>query len=178
MRALVGYESMYGNTRKVAEAIATGLAETAEVDVVPVRDMTMEQLDGSDLFVIGAPTHAHSLPRASSRKEAVAKAGGANGLVAEPTAEESGVREWLDVVSLGGARVAAFDTRVDMHPWVTGRASRTILRQMRRNGGLPVAPAESFLVDKDSTLRPGELDRARAWGESLAALMVPIPSEH
>lgn len=70
MRAVIVYESMFGSTRYVAEAIAEGLADCAEVSVVPVAHANAEVLDGVDLLVVGAPTHLHGLPRPSSRRMA------------------------------------------------------------------------------------------------------------
>ena len=63
MRAVIVYESMFGSTRKVAEAIAEGLADCAEVSVVPVTSADARILDGADLVVVGGPTHTHGMSR-------------------------------------------------------------------------------------------------------------------
>jgi hypothetical protein len=34
----------------------------------------------------------------------------------------------------------------------------------------------SFLVDRDSTLEPGQIDRAREWGAELAAALNAAPA--
>jgi hypothetical protein len=73
MRAVVVYESMYGNTHLVADAIATGLATACQVDVVPVERADRQVLDGADLVVVGGPTHAHGMTRASTREAAIAR---------------------------------------------------------------------------------------------------------
>ena len=70
MRALVVYESMYGNTRAVAGDIADGLRADYEVTVVPAAEATAELVAGADLLVAGAPTHMHGLSSASSRRMA------------------------------------------------------------------------------------------------------------
>ena len=75
MRAVVAYESMYGNTRRVADAIADGLRSTCSVTVVPVSRLEREALDTVDLIVIGGPTHVRGMSRASTRKAAVEAAG-------------------------------------------------------------------------------------------------------
>ena len=169
MRALICYESMYGNTRHVAEAIGDGLRPTMAVSVVPVGTVANEDLEGFDLLVVGAPTHAHGLPRTSSRKEAVARASAPDDPRSiEPGADAQGVREWLDGLGTLEMAVATFDTRVDMSPILTGRASKGIAKRMRRLGAVEASPPESFLVLKDDTLKPGEVDRARAWGAQLA----------
>ena len=61
MRTLVVYESMFGNTRAIAEAVAAGLTEAAEVVLVPVREVTPAHVHSADLIVVGGPTHAHGL---------------------------------------------------------------------------------------------------------------------
>ena len=70
MRALVVYESMYGNTHLVADAIAVGLAPLGAVEVVPVGGATDAVLAGADLLVVGGPTHVHGMSSAMSRKGA------------------------------------------------------------------------------------------------------------
>jgi flavorubredoxin len=57
MKALVVYESMFGNTRQIAEAIAAGLAESVDVAAVEVSEATAEAAEGADLLVAGGPTH-------------------------------------------------------------------------------------------------------------------------
>lgn len=90
-------------------------------------------------------------------------------LVLEPGAETApGVVEWL--AGLGDLRVRAapFDTRLNGIAFFTGHASRSIARALGRHGAEMLAPPESFLVAKDKLLA-GALERARAWGEHLAA---------
>ena len=105
MTALVLYESMFGNTRRIAEAIGDGLAEVTDVrvDLVSaVADLT------ADLVVIGAPTHAHSLPRPSSREDAATWSRDAEKhLALEPDAAAPGVREWLDALTTAPVAWAA-----------------------------------------------------------------------
>jgi menaquinone-dependent protoporphyrinogen IX oxidase len=70
MRALVVYESMYGNTREIASNIADGFRVGYEVTLVPVARATAELVAGADLLVVGAPTHRHGLSSAASRQQA------------------------------------------------------------------------------------------------------------
>lgn len=87
---------------------------------------------------------------------------------------EPGLREWLVDLTPGAAHaVAAFDTRLDRTPWLTGAASHGIARRMRRHG-LDVVATESFLVDDaEGPLAAGELKRARAWGAELLSAFSP-----
>jgi hypothetical protein len=88
MRALIVYESMYGNTHIVADHIAEGLRSGAEVSVVPVDDATRDAVLGADLVVVGGPTHAHGMTTEWSRKAAVdAAAKPGSGLEVGPDAE-------------------------------------------------------------------------------------------
>jgi Flavodoxin domain len=173
MRAVVAYESMYGNTRIVAEAIADGLRSTCSVTVVPVSHLEREQLDTAELIVIGAPTHVHGMSRANTRKaalEAAEKPG--SGLSVEPNGQASGVREWLGSLERLNVQAAVFDTRIKMPAVVSGRASRGIAKELRRHSATLLTKPESFLVTKDNQLLPGEEDRARTWGRQLATALV------
>jgi flavodoxin len=166
MHALVVYESVYGNTRAIAEAIAEGLGGAP---VVPVSRADAEQLQ-PELLVVGGPTHMHGIASTRSRQMAVEAAHEDAGTHVEPdAAAEPGLRAVLrDLPSVSGSRAAAFDTRLDKAPWFTGLASRGIERRLRHHG-YDVIATESFLVEEsEGPLEDGELERARAWGEQLA----------
>ena len=171
MRAVVVFESMYGNTRQVAEHIGEGLRGAAvEVTVLPVSLATRDALEWADLVVVGGPTHAHALSRPSTRKSALEQAA-AHGLDAEHVDGAVGLREWFERLSnVRDVAAAAFDTRLDAPKLVTGQASRGIAVRLRRHGFTVVTDPESFLVDKRTALVPGELTRAVAWGRRLAEL--------
>lgn len=170
MKAIVVYESMFGATRSVAEAVAEGLGSAGQVRVARAADVEAGALEGVDLLVVGAPTHAWSMPRPSTRQGApgyTRKPG--SDLAVEPgAATDPGVREWIESLTGVSQSVAAFDTRFAMPALLTGRASRAILRSLCRKGARRLVPAESFLVDKKSHLLTGQLERARSWGSELA----------
>ena len=91
-------------------------------------------------------------------------------LTLDEHAPGEGLRAWLGTLHGDAIAVAAaFDTRIDASSMLTGRASKGIEKRLRRAGYKMVAEPESFLVDKRSRLVPGEVSRARAWGETLAA---------
>ena len=162
-RALVVYESMFGNTRRIAEAVADGLSTSATVDVVEVG--ASSSLDEVDLLVVGGPTHAFGLSRSSTRESAADQAVG--GIVSTGI----GLREWLDALDNRHptARVAAFDTRMKA-ALLSGSAARRALAKLRRLGFDPAARPESFAVTgMRGPLRDGEVDRARKWGVRIAA---------
>jgi len=175
MRALVVFESMFGNTRDVAQGVADGLGTGAEVDLMEVGTAP-EQLDpGVGLLVVGGPTQAFGMSRPGTRADAE------KGTVEPVVSAGIGVREWLERLRTAptGIAAAAFDTRIGS-PRVPGSAARGAHRRLRSLGFLMVAPAESFFVKgKTGPLEPGEIERARSWGEELGRLMaaqVPTPS--
>lgn len=176
MRAVVVYESMFGNTHQVADAIGDGLRPDFEVRVVPVSEASADVLDGADLVVVGGPTHLHGLSRASSRRSAVDAAAQAdNGPTPEPGAAGPGLREWFR--SLGhypvSVKAAAFDTRLHRPVAMTGQASKKVDRKLRAHGFDVVTGPKSFLVTGQATLEPHETERARAWAAGLRALCNP-----
>jgi len=172
MRVVIVYESMFGNTHLIADAIAKGLAPGNVITVVPVAEAGRELLDRADLVVVGGPTHVHGMSRARSRASAVEMAHKEGShLTLDASAEGPGLRDWLARLGQIRTRGAAFDTRLAGTPMLTGRASKTIAKLLEGHGIALLAPAESFLVTKDNQLRPGERDRAGQWGRELAALL-------
>ena len=171
MNALIVYESMFGNTRKLAEAIADALQSTGvDTTVTPAHEAPSD-LSDYRLIVVGAPTHAHSLPRAKSRIEAADWAADpTKKLTLEPTAGSTGVREWLGGVMLvGNPRFAVFSTRADIPRIFSGDACAAIAKGLRRHLADVDARAD-FLVGLDNHLLDGEEDRAREWAASLIAV--------
>ena len=174
MRAVVVYESMYGNTHQVADAIGAGLKSAFDVSVVPVSEVSAAVLADADLVVVGGPTHAHGMSRASTRKAAVEAADKpVGGLKVEPDAAGPGLREWFDSLGHYEVKAAAFDTKMHGPAALTGRASRGVTRLLRAHGFDVVAEPESFLVTKQDRLDPEETTRARDWGTKLAAGIAP-----
>jgi hypothetical protein len=162
MRSLVVYESWFGNTRRIAEEIAAGLAHEGQVDLVTVDD-PLPPLEDVDLLVVGAPTHVHGLSSKRSREGAFTQ--GAHG---EPGI---GVRGWIDALpdGFGGPRAAAFDTRANKPVLLVGSAARGIARRLRDHGyRLAIEPQSFFVKGTPGPLEPGELERASEWGRKLA----------
>jgi len=169
MSALVVYESVYGNTRRIAEAIAEGLEPLGSVKAQSVHETADADLDTVDLLVVGGPTHMHGLTSSLSRRMAV-QAGEEDGAELEPGAQDKrGLRQWLAERSGEGREAAAFDTRLDRSPKLTGAASHGIARRLHGGGYELVGEPESFFVeDAEGPLAAGELERARSWGAPLA----------
>lgn len=163
MKAMVVYESMFGNTEEVAHAIAAGLSGHVSTYVVRASDELSELDKEIDLVVLGGPTHAFSMSRPKTREDAVRQG-------AAPAFAGRGIREFL-----GGSRaqtwrgpVATFDTRVAKVCHMPGSAARKAAAVARRQGHKLVADPVSFYVaDIHGPLLSGELQRAREWGDRL-----------
>ena len=112
MRALVVYESMYGNTHEIARNIADGLRSNYEVTLVPVAEATADLVAGADLLVAGAPTHVHGLPSVATRRMAARAAEDGSALRLDPDAGDPGLPEWLNDLGHRDGLAAAFDTRI------------------------------------------------------------------
>ena len=152
MKALVIYDSVYGNTQKIAQAIGDGL--TGEVKVVPVGDMNASELRSFDLLIVGSPVH-----------------GG------RATPSIDAFLQQLPSHSLEGKSVAAFDTRFEAEEQGIGLrilmsviryAAQRIARDLAKKGGRLVAEPEGFIVEqKEGPLKQGELERAGHWAKAM-----------
>ncbi|MEV4642935.1 flavodoxin domain-containing protein [Actinoplanes sp. NPDC049548] len=161
MKALIVFESMYGNTCSIAQAVADGLRAGYDVSVADVTEMP--RADGMDLVVVGGPTHAFGMTRPSTRQDAAR-----HGTV-RPDAVAVGLREYFACSPvLPGVPAAAFDTKINK-PLIPGSAARKAQKELRRLGCRIVLPAESFRVTGTTgPLVEGECERARRWGAALA----------
>jgi flavodoxin len=153
MKAIVVYDSVFGNTEQVARAIGAALG--AEVPVRKVSEAAAADVAGVELFVVGSPTRAFS-----------------------PTPAIKAFLAGLPAGSLAGAKVAAFDTRADVkevnNRFLTfmvklfGYAAPALAKRAQKKGGALAAAPEGFIVSgTEGPLREGELDRAAAWAKGL-----------
>ena len=99
MTALVVFESMFGNTKLIADAVAEGLARHLPVEQVEVGTAPTVIGGEVELLVVGGPTHAFGLSRSGTRQSAAQQA--EDGLVSDGI----GLREWLGVLQKGAADV-------------------------------------------------------------------------
>jgi len=166
MKVLVVYESMYGNTAAVGEAIAAALrGQGLEVDDSLVSRIEPAVAAGVDLLIVGGPTHIHGMSRAGTRKTATEDE---KNTFAEATLTP-GLREWMDGLPSGTERLAAaFDTRIDKPALITGSAAKGIAKRLERHGYRLVVGPESFLVSTTNALLEGETDRATTWSSQIA----------
>ena len=161
MKAVVVYESLWGNTAAIADAIAEGIGEDAQAmttDAVPI-----EAIADADLIVAGAPVLAFSLPTDTMRNSVATSEAGAP---TPPDLAHPSLRSWLDALPAGTGRCAAFETRIW---WSPRGATGDIEKRFERAGYRIIAKAHKFVVkEKYGPLREGEAERARQWGRELA----------
>jgi flavodoxin I len=155
MKALVVYDSKFGNTEQIAKAAGAALAPQAEVTVVNVAEVTPGQLVGVDLLLVGSPTWG-----------------------SRPTPAITRWLKGLPSQGLKGVQVAGFDTRGDMSQvdsrfvtalvGILGFAAKPISARLEKKGGTVAVQPEGFIVvDREGPLREGELERAAAWARQI-----------
>ncbi len=159
MKTLIVYFSKFGNTRRIAQAMAETIKQAGDTRVVSIEQFTAADLEGVDLVVLGSPTHGFTVPEAVRSTLAALPAG-----------------------ILAGKSVAAFDTTVRPWPLRLFRAASKLLRQLSQLGGKPVAQPGTFFVRTSSTqgtgerdlLLAGQLDLAQEWaGQILQQFKTP-----
>jgi len=163
MKAIVVYESLWGNTAAIAKAIAEGIGpgaralSTAEANVA----ITAE----ADLIIAGAPVMAFRLPTDMVRKGVGEDKKHANH---PPNLSAPSMRSWLAALPKGKGKAAAFDTQFKWSPSATG----AIIKGLERAGYQKAAKPQKFIVKGTyGPLKEGELERANAWGKELGKLM-------
>ena len=161
MKAVVVYESLWGNTAAIARAIAAGLGPDAQA--LSTAEATPEALAGAGLLVAGSPLFAFQLPTDKIRETIRGKAAT---FPAPPDLSHPALRTWLESLPHGQGRAAAFETRLW---WSPGGATGAILKALKTAGYEPLARGKRFRVaGMTGPLKAGELERARDWGQRLA----------
>lgn len=160
MNFLVLYDSFFGNTQKIAQAIVDELKQQHVGTIVKVDTANINQLQHLDLLFVGSPTRAFS-----------------------PSPAMTAFLKGLPSQSLAGVKVAVFDTRIapeDIKPklvgWaikLAGYADKKIISLLKPSGADVILPGEGFLVsESEGPLKEGELVRATAWANSIIAGIV------
>ena len=162
MKAIVVYESLWGNTAAVARAIAEGIG--GDTRAVPTDQVSPEEVADAYLVVAGAPVLGFRLATEEMR-ENVAR--GELGAPRPPDLSHPSLRGWLERLPRGRGRSAAFETRIW---WSPRGATGDIEKAFAKAGYEPLGEPGKFVVrNKYGPLRGGEISRARAWGAALAS---------
>jgi hypothetical protein len=164
MKAVVVYESHWGNTEAIARAIAAGFGP--EADALTTDEASDARLEDADLVVAGAPLIAFGLPSDITRAGIAAESDKAP---SPPDLSHQSMQTWLEKLPWGRGRSAVFETRFR---WSPGGATGAIGRALETAGYRPVGKAHRFVVKgKYGPLRVGELELAREWGAELAQML-------
>jgi hypothetical protein len=164
MKAVVVYESHWGNTEAIAHAVAAGFGPEAEV---LTTDQALDSaLTGADLVVAGAPLIAFGLPSEKTRGGVAAESAKAP---TPPDLSHPSMSAWLDSLPRGHGHSASFETRMR---WSPGGATGAIDRGLEGAGYRSLGKGRRFIVKgKYGPLRDGEIELARQWGTELAEMM-------
>jgi flavodoxin len=156
MNSILVYDSLYGNTEKIALSIENELIKQGDTNMVRVGNFTIDMLSGSELLVVGSPT--------------------------QQLRPSAAIRDFLERIPSGrliGMHVAAFDTRLTQKkiksppvlPFfvkIFGYAAEPIAKTLQKKGGHLVIPPVGFYVeDMQGPLVEGELERAATWAKKL-----------
>ncbi len=158
MKVLIIYDSIFGNTEQVAQAMGNALGSQEDVEILRVSDVKLEQLTGLELLIVGSPTRQF-----------------------RPTAAINNLLKRIPKNGLKGVKVAAFDTRFTMSaieesrvlPFFVrlfGYAAKPISDRLKKKGGDLIIPPEGFFVERvEGPLKEGELERAADWAKQIIA---------
>ena len=150
MRTVVIYDTKFGNTAKIAEAIARGAGARGSVSVLDTAEAAMSLAVRPDLLIVGGPTQKRGPSPA--------------------------LRRFVETLppSLRGVSAATFDTRYRGATWLMGSAAGEAAKRLGNAGARLAAPPESFFITRGGPLEgqgleAGELERAEAWGRGVGA---------
>jgi len=159
MKSLVVFDSQFGNTERVAQAIGVALGSQGEVEVIRVQDVRPEHLTRIHSLIVGSPTQRF-----------------------RPTPAIMDFLKNLPKDALKGIKVAAFDTRLteeeiekvsilSFFVRIFGYAAKPISNRLQKKGGELILPPEGFYVDgMEGPLLDGELERAADWVKRILSI--------
>jgi flavodoxin I len=155
MKALIVYDSFFGNTEEIALAIGKELGSKKEVNLCKAANINNNMLKGLDQLIVGSPTRAFS-----------------------PSPAIKSFLKNIPPKQLVEVKVSAFDTRIEMTDKVPGflrfmsnlfgYADKPIMESLKKKGGQESIPSEGFFVlDSEGPLKEGELKRASEWAKQI-----------
>jgi len=156
MKVLIVYDSVFGNTEKIAQVIGNAMGSQAEINILRVGNVKPEHLTGLDVLIVGSPTRGF-----------------------KPTKAITNFLKRIPKNGLKGVKVAAFDTRFTMStieesrvlPFFVrlfGYAAKPISDRLKKKGGELIIPPEGFFVEGvEGPLKEGEIERAASWAKEI-----------
>jgi flavodoxin len=145
MNSLVVYDSQFGNTKIVAEAMANALKSFGEARTVHASEANPSEFRGVDLLILGCPIQGW-----------------------KPSAAMQELLGRLQPQDLTGVKTAAFDTRMKIPRFLRGQGAEIVAALLEELGSQPILPPEGFLVaGREGPMRDGEVQRAVSWANAL-----------
>jgi flavodoxin len=155
MRALVIYDSVFGNTEKIALSIKEALSSILDVEAYKVNNVKTEYLKDLDYIIVGSPTRAF-----------------------KPTKETTEFLNEIQKNGLKDTKIVGFYTRMDpkevgsailkLFALFFGYAAKPIAEKLIKKGGPQIMPPEGFFVEgREGPLRDGEIEKAKEWAEEI-----------
>ena len=158
LKVLIVYDSVYGNTAKIAASILEGIGAADTPAIVKAQEATLVALEDIDLLIVGSPTHG--------------------GTFTEP------VKNYLNAITttlVQDVKAAVFDTSfsketegvfMDIIIDVFGYAAPKLAGELGAKGALVVASESFFVLDTEGPLKEGEIERSSEWGRELVTKLV------
>lgn len=141
MNTCIVYDSAFGNTRQVAEALANALREFGQVEIVAVERTHPLELANMDVLILGSPTQGW-----------------------RPTPTMRDLLEYIPAEALNKLTIACFDTRYERSTMITGSAAKQMAKRLHKRGASHLLPVKSFFVEGTlGPLKAGELEEAVKW---------------
>ena len=155
MDNLIIYDSVFGNTRQIAEIFKEAIDSQGDTECLQVKDVDLEQLQNLKILIVGSPTRKFS-----------------------PTGAIKKFLKKIPADKLADVKVAAFDTRISPDEIgsgflsflvkIFGYAAKPIARKLEKKGGELAVEPEGFIVTgTKGPLRDGEIKRATSWARKI-----------
>ncbi len=155
MKSLIVFDSVFGNTERVACHLRDILAETGESTAVRVADYSQDMLRGTELLLLASPTRAF-----------------------KPTPAMTALVRGFPASTLKSLKTGVFDTRIAMEDITiqfirffqkrSGGAAAVMARSLTRKGATLISEPQGFhVMESEGPLKEGELDRAASWVRAL-----------
>ena len=157
MKILIIYDSLFGNTQKIAEAIEAKFSLVHESKVFKVGSVSPNILKEADALIIGSPTH-----------------GG------RPTDPIKKLIHSFSKDMIVNRKVATFDTSFptkNMGFFINkivkffGNASYRLSNELSKKGANVIDSKIFYVLGKEGPLQEGEIEKAQLWVETLNNLL-------
>ena len=153
MKVLIVYDTLHGNTEKIAKALKEGIASKHEVKLIKAAESKISDIKNIEMLMLGSPTHG--------------------GWYTEP------IKNFLGAIpekGLQNIKAAAFDTgstKENQNIFVKaligffGYASPRIAKVLNKKEANNIGSETFFVLDMKGPLKDGEIERAKEWARRI-----------